>query len=365
MDPRLVVHVLPTAVARGAQVHARALADALDGPETSHRLVCLFDGPDDVAVDEHLHCAGGATPGTGFDPRVVLPLRALLDRLGPSAVVAHGGDALKYVAPARLLRPAARRPPSVYYAIGTVADTAHRGARRLLWRALVARADLVAAVSDDVAAECREVLGVGPARLVVAPNGRDPAVFHPSPGTDGRDVPVVVFVGRLVPAKRPEWFVRVVGALRDRGLALRAVMIGDGPLRGALEGSAKAAGVELVGAVADVADRLRAADLLVLPSLPAGEGMPGVLIEAGLSGLPVVATAVPGTTSVVEAGVTGEVVAIDDFGGLVGAAARLVDDPGRRRAMGAAARVRCNDRFTIEASAATWKALLDRLTTGR
>ena len=47
-------------------------------------------------------------------------------------------------------------------------------------------------------------------------------------------------------------------------------------------------------------------------SLPPGEGMPGVLIEAGLSGLATVSTRVPGARDVIEDGVTGFLVDIDD-----------------------------------------------------
>ena len=71
-------------------------------------------------------------------------------------------------------------------------------------------------------------------------------------------------------------------------------MIGDGPLRDALALPAEKARVELLGSRSDVAEQMRRADLMIFPSRPEGEGMPGVLIEAGLSGLPVVATAVPG-----------------------------------------------------------------------
>ncbi|HYA68667.1 MAG TPA: glycosyltransferase family 4 protein [Acidimicrobiales bacterium] len=364
MAARSVVHVIPTAVARGAQVYARALVDALDGPGTHHRLLCLFEGFEDVVVDEHLGCRTLGEPGAGFDPRVVGRLRSNLARSKPSAVVAHGGDALKYVAPVGLLDRGPKRVPVAYYAIGTLADTARHGTRLRLWRAMVARADVVAAVSDDVADECRQVLAVQPARLDVVPNGRDQEVFHPPGDGPPRQVPLVVFVGRLVPAKRPDRFVALVAALRDRGLALDAAIVGDGPQRGALEGPAAAAGVELVGRVDDVAGRLRGADLLVLPSRPAGEGMPGVLIEAGLSGVPVVTTAVPGASTVVEPGHTGEVVPVDDFEALASATAGLVSDPVRRRVMGTAARARCVERFTMTASARVWKRVLDRLTTG-
>jgi glycosyltransferase involved in cell wall biosynthesis len=217
----------------------------------------------------------------------------------------------------------------------------------------------VAAVSDDVAAECRAVLAVDPARLVVVPNGRDPAVFHPDPDAPARPVPVVVFVGRLVPAKRPDRFIALVAALRERGLDLDAVIVGDGPSRPDLVAPAAAAGVALAGPSDHVAEALRAADLLVMPSLSAGEGMPGVLIEAGLSALAVIATAVAGTSTVVDPGRSGEVVPIDDFDLLVSATASLVAEPSRRRAMGHAARERCVERFTMAASAGAWEAVLD------
>ena len=71
---------------------------------------------------------------------------------------------------------------------------------------------------------------------------------------------------------------------------------------------------------------------MVFPSLPEGEGMPGVLIEAGLSGLCVLATAVPGVSDVVLNGVTGAVVEVSDFSGLCqrGAATHVGSGPPRR-----------------------------------
>jgi glycosyltransferase involved in cell wall biosynthesis len=107
-----------------------------------------------------------------------------------------------------------------------------------------------------------------------------------------------------------------------------------------------------------VADLLRDADLLIFPSRPTGEGMPGVLIEAGLSGVPVVATDVPGVSTIVIDGQTGVVVADDDLDGLVVAAARLLDDDRLRGTMGGAARARCVAEFGLDAVAAQWSVLL-------
>ncbi len=353
-DVPVVLHVIPTAAARGAQREARALATRLDVPGSRHhRLLSLFGGPGQIPVDLSLDFPGGDRPAVGFDPRLVIRLRAMLRELSPAVVVAHGGDPLKYLVPAML----GTARPLAYYATGTF-EHAGRAARVALWRALVRRADVVAAEGDEVLEQCRRLLAVPEERSVLAPNGRDPVEFHPRHGSSEGTVPVVVFVGALTAGKRPDRFVAVVAALRRRGVELRAVICGDGPLASALERPAGDAGVELLGSRADVAEVLRGADVLVFPSLPTGEGMPGVLIEGGLSGLPVVATAVPGVHAIVDDGTSGFIVGVDDLDAMIDTTARLLVSPGLRQAMGAAARQRCLERFSLDAVATCWRSFL-------
>ena len=358
VDEPLVLHVIPTPLARGAQREARALADELDSPgHRAHRVLCLFDGPDEVAVDLSLHLSDGATPGVGYHWRAVPRVRAALDALDPVCVVAHGGEPLKYLVPAM----AGRRRPLAYYAIGTYGAPAARRAQVELWRRLLARVDAVAAEGDEVAEECVRLLGVPAAKVTMTPNGRDPRVFYPR--LDGRDagIPTVAFIGALTEGKRPTRFIEAVAVLRDRGLRFRAVLIGDGALRGTVEGSAAAAGIELLGSRSDVAELLGRADVMVFPSRPQGEGMPGVLIEGGLSGLPIVATDVPGVRTVIDDGTTGDVVGVEDLDGMVDALARLVGDEDLRQTMGTSARARCITRFSIGAVGALWLQVLTPL----
>ena len=350
-----MLHVIPTARARGAQREARALADQLDVPGVrAHRLLTIFDGPPEVATDLCLHIDGGATPAEGFDPKVVRALRSTLRRLDPVLVVAHGGDPLKYLVPAML----GTRRPLAYYAIGTFAGPRHQRLRLWTWRLLLRRVDAVAAEGYEVRDECTDLLGVPAGRITMTPNGRDAREFRPSEHRDPAGVPVVTFVGALTEGKRPDRFIAVVAALRRQGIDCRARVVGDGPMRSALEEPARRSHVELLGSRSDVAELLRESDLMVFPSLPAGEGMPGVLIEAGLSGLPVVATDVPGVRTIVENGVTGVVVDVVDDDALVRAVADLVGDVDRRRAMGEAARRRCLDLFSLPAVAEQWLRLL-------
>jgi glycosyltransferase involved in cell wall biosynthesis len=183
-------------------------------------------------------------------------------------------------------------------------------------------------------------------------------------GVDGVDGVVrLVFVGHLERGKRPERFVDVVRALRSEGLSVEASIAGDGPLLTAVRSLGRDAGVEVLGNVDDVPALLARSDVLVFTSSPA-EGMPGVLIEAGMAALPVVTTDVPGARDIVEHERTGFVVAVDDLEGLIGCTRALVDDPELRARLGDAARIRCGANFSLEASARRWQTLVAEMTAG-
>jgi glycosyltransferase involved in cell wall biosynthesis len=347
----LVLHVLPVDLSRGAQTYARQLRAALDGPDTRHRTLALFQSRGGALdPDEVIDVAPGLARRAGLDPRVLLRLRRVVAEQCPAVVVAHGGEPLKYAALVGI--PASRL---VYYKIGA-GNVRLTGPRRWFHRRLLRRAGTIAAVSAAAADEAR-ALGAADDRLRVIPNGRDPAAYGPPPTPDAACR--LVFVGHLDPPKRPELFLALARALRASGADDTAAIAGDGPLLASLRTRADDSGVALLGRVEEIPALLARSDVLVLTS--AAEGMPGVLIEAGLASLPVVTTDVAGASDVVDDGVTGFVVGVDDFDALVHATRTLVDDAGRRRRMGDAARRRCTARFSLDASVRQWRALLDEL----
>jgi glycosyltransferase involved in cell wall biosynthesis len=138
-------------------------------------------------------------------------------------------------------------------------------------------------------------------------------------------------------------------------------MIGDGPLETSLRADADRAGVEMLSRRDDVPDLLCRSDIFVFTSLAPGEGMPGVLIEAAMAGLATVATRVPGARDVIEDGVTGWLVDIDDRAGMVDAVRRLVTDSELRTSMGRKARERAIEKFSLQASVENWHRVLDPL----
>lgn len=161
---------------------------------------------------------------------------------------------------------------------------------RVDWNSTPAEAAVVAglrvgwaAVSAPAARRLEALFGLPHGQVAVVPNGLPPAAtpvadrvrFHLPEG-----VPLLVQVGRLDDRKGAHLAPALSRAVAPGLLALA----GEGPFAPALA----AAGVRLLGHVADVPALLASADALVLPSRH--EGAPLVLLEAARAGCPILAT---------------------------------------------------------------------------
>jgi glycosyltransferase involved in cell wall biosynthesis len=147
-------------------------------------------------------------------------------------------------------------------------------------------------------------------------------------GLEG-DAPVAGMIACFKPQKNPLGFIRICAEVLKEEPAARFIMAGDGNLRPAIEGLIRELGlgakIKLLGWRRDIPELLAALDVLVLPSL--WEGLPRVVPQAFLAGVPVVATPVDGVPEVVRDGENGYLVPpLDD-----GAAARRVLDILRSR----------------------------------
>ena len=165
----------------------------------------------------------------------------------------------------------------------------------------------------------------------------------------------VVTVGRFVRKKGFDVLVSALGLLRDRGLRLHAVLVGDGAEWDAVRSLARAQRLgrlaRFPGALTqpEVREVLAAASVVVLPCVVDADGnqdaLPTVLLEASACSLPCVATRVGGVPEIVQDGVTGRVVAPGDAAALADAIASLMASSRRRDRMGLAARRRAERLF--------------------
>jgi glycosyltransferase involved in cell wall biosynthesis len=175
------------------------------------------------------------------------------------------------------------------------------------------------------------------------------------------DEPVILSVGRLVEQKGYDRLLEACQELRRRGRRFRCEIVGDGPLRTALQARVAALGlqdsVQLTGAV--VGDTLleyyERADVFALLSLKASDGdrdgIPNVLIEAMAMELPIVATRYSGIPELVVDQVTGLLVEPEDAMAGADALGELLADRVRCERMGHAGRERVMAHFTSARSA--------------
>lgn len=210
---------------------------------------------------------------------------------------------------------------------------------RRLTRPVLQAAQRILVVSEDLGRVAVRDYGADPAKIRAIPNGCDAAIFHPQPKGDARaalgvdgDVPLVTYVGRLVPEKGLRELLDAMAALAQRLPGLQLALVGEGPMRAELDAKVAATPgvrVHLPGAQGprEVARWMAASDVVTLPSY--SEGHPNVLVEALACGRPVVATPVGGIPEVVDAD-CGLLVAVRDPAalaeGLAAALARAWDE---------------------------------------
>lgn len=225
------------------------------------------------------------------------------------------------------------------------------------------RADEVVVVSRAFG-EALAARGVPPQRLRWIPNAISESTLRAmASGEDLRrewfaaTAPgmVIGVLGRFSPEKAPDRFLRVFSAALARCPGLRAVMVGEGPLFEACRAQARALpcgeNVIFAGFRTDLATVYEAIDALVIPSH--SEGMPTVMLEAMLMGVPVISTDVGAVPDIVRDGQTALIVPESDEGALADAIVRLAGDPALRRRLAEAAQQLARERLTVEARTRT------------
>jgi glycogen synthase len=198
--------------------------------------------------------------------------------------------------------------------------------------------------------------------ILEIPNGVDTALFTPRDGGSANAVPQLLFVGRLARQKGVDVLLDALANLRHQ--PWRLTIAGDGPERASLAGQATRLGiadrVNFRGWVQreELPDLYRSSDVFVFPSHD--EGMPNVVLEAMASGLPIVATRVPGNDELVRD--NGTLVPPGDLRAFAEALAPLLTGESQRRAWGARSRALALAHYSWAAPAAAYERLFTEIT---
>lgn len=194
-------------------------------------------------------------------------------------------------------------------------------------------------------------------RTVVMPNpagrylaGRTPAELS---------APTIVAIGRLSWEKGYDRLLRAFAQVAPARPAWKLVIWGEGDSRPELETLRSELGLDervaFPGVTRTPLDELTGSSILALSSLR--EGFPMVIVEAFACGVPVVAfDCRSGPRELVQDGINGRLIAVDDVAGLAGALADLMDDPAERRRLGANGPAAV-EQFGVDRVLAAWDQL--------
>ncbi len=356
VQPPSVLLVCITTVFGGAEVRVMQTARALEAAGWPYRVAVLPDSP----LHERLRSEGLATEPMGksrADPRILPALIRAARRIRADVIDSHNMQSQYWASLAAGFLPGIRRIVTVHSVYRECypkppKTQIHEGALRL--GRLVGSKYL--AVSETVAADL-ERIGVRKDRITVSENGIEALAAPPVPSTLfetlgwPEDAFVISIVGRLEPVKGHTFlFQALAGLVRSGAERVRVLVVGDGRDREELEAEVASLDigdfVHFAGFRSDIPDLLARTDLLCMPSLT--EGLPYTALEAGRQAVPLLLSRVGGPERIFTEGETAAFVPPSDAKALETGIAALLDDPEKRRRLGAAAQDLVARRFSVD-----------------
>lgn len=361
-----LLHVFSTFVPAGPEMRTVHLINAL-GAEFRHSIVAM-DGRTDAAarLSKSAPARVLESPPRKGSLATIRALRAMIRREQPDLVLSYNWGAFDAVFATRSLRMRAH----VHHEDGFNADevTTFKRRRVLTRRVFLPGVSRVVVPSKKLARIASAAWKLAPEHVRYIPNGVVLDRFAPADGRPAlrdtigipRDAPVVGYVGHLRPEKNPLRFLRAMMRV-DPELGAHALVLGDGPERKAMEElAAKTPSlfgrVHMLGHVADPSEHYRAMDVFTLSSDT--EQMPVALVEAMACSLPCVATEVGDVKDILPDEQSDFVLPLgahETAWPLAEKLTELLHDRERRRALGAANRVRVEREFTFDKMLAAYR----------
>ena len=358
----------------GAERHSIALVNRLGERGHECHAVYVKDGAEQLA---RLRGAASTTclrAARYLHPRPVRMLSELLQRSRPGVVIAANAYAAMYARLALRLSGVRAALAITYHT--TVPANRKEWLQMLYYRPLFWSADCVVFVCE---AQRRYWLArrLRGQRNEVIYNGIDPGAWLPRPEDEAAyarrllgladDDFVVGMCALLRPEKNHVQLVDAIAALRARGVPARALLIGEGPTRAAVEARAAQRGVArhvlITGVQEDVRPLLAACDAVALCSTRV-ETFSMAALEAMAMARPVVHAELGGAAEMIAHGSDGYLFPVGDTPALVERLAELAV-PARRKRMGAAARASVVSRFAEQAMVERYEHLFLELETTR
>lgn len=224
-------------------------------------------------------------------------------------------------------------------------------------------------VSNGVAEFAEKQGKLNRKKIAVIPNSVDPSLFENAQKDDlsrfgiPNDATVCLTVARLTIQKGIDVLLSAIPIIINQHPECHFLIIGDGDARPNLETQASKLGiaghVHFGGFQRETAPLLAASNAFILPSR--WEGMSNALLEAMAAGLPIIATAVEGTTELIQDKVNGFLVPPEDSGCLAASICSILNDKTSAKRMAHTAQQYVKLRHTTESVVKSYSDLYTNL----
>lgn len=287
---------------RGAEVFAAQLSQHLHGQGHEIEILTLLDGDQQLPFSGTIQVLGANLRRRFTDFKAWKAIAKHVERFQPDIVQANAGDTLKYAVLSKLLF--RWKAKLVFRNANKISDFLNTPIKRWLNSFFVKHVDAVASVSEECRKDFVQAFNGGGHVVETLPIGIEDLQVEPYTDLKELGLPlnkqVLLHVAGFVPEKNHAGLLRIFEQLKKHDPALCLLLIGEGRLKAQIQQIVSDRGLEdsvvFAGVRKDVLRIMPACKALLMPSLI--EGLPGVILEAFQSRLPVVAYETGGISEV-------------------------------------------------------------------
>lgn len=355
---------------RGAEVFAAELSALLAANGHQVWFAGLYAAPDQplIAQQSTNIDLNGSKKAFSFD--LLKKLRRLVADINPDIIQANGSDTLKY---AVLLKSIYfPKKPVVYRNISMVSSWTKSGSLKT-WinQQLFRRVDFVTSVGQESLDDLVKTYHYPVAQTQLIRRGIPDQVVDAAASRQALAVefgfspndPLLLHVGQFSDEKNHPFMLQAFEQVRKKIPQARLIFIGEGKnwssVRQQIAEQQLNTHVFLAGHRSPVQQWLAAADLFVLGSTI--EGVPGVILEAGMQSVPSVAVNVGGVGEVVKQDITGKLLPAHDANAFANAVVELLENASLRKQLGNAARRFVEEHYSLQQCQRNFEALYQSL----
>lgn len=304
---------------RGAEVFAANLSEQLISFNHEIIFAGLYNNDTDIlSVDNATNVDLVGNKKGAFSLSLLKELIKLIRSTKPDVIQCNGSDTLKYMVAASFFVP---EIPVIYRNISMISEWVGNSAKKGLYKRLFKRVAHVSSVGNEAIADFIKTFNYPKEQTSVIRRGIPMVEVNPKLAREKLENEfrfkssdkICIHIGNFSPEKNHLFLLDIFSELKDEHSEIKLVLVGNGVLFQNFQEEIKNRGLEktifLTGFRKDIPELLGAAGLFVLCSKV--EGVPGVILEAGMQKIPSIATNVGGVLEVLKNNETGYI--IDNF----------------------------------------------------